>query len=207
MEAPIIHDQVIFDSVNGSFRPLWLLIGAMFILVQCTSDTSKGASDVAIATPSYQIVEGHAPVWELATKQLLEMADAMPEDLYGYRPHDSVQTFAEQLVHIVTASKGIANFFMKDERSDGPPPSVDVSSITREELKALIRTQMAETWDIIKTISDDELLNETCQSFSGNTMSRLEGLWFVQDHMSNHKSKANLYIRVSGNEPPSYRYY
>ena len=185
---------------------LLLLVGTTFLLASCTQNPERDRLQEQPDAPSYKIVEGHAPVWELATTQLLEMADAMPEEMYGYRPHDSVQTFAEQLVHIGTSCKSIASVFLKDVRPEGQP-AIEPATMTKAEIRAMIQTGMSDAWDIIKTMSDDQLLNETCTSFSGNTMSRLEGLLFVQDHMSNHKSKANLYIRVSGNEPPPYRYY
>jgi len=53
----------------------------------------------------------------------------------------------------------------------------------------------------------DEQLTESIKSFSGNDMTRMEGLLLVHDHLTNHKAKANLYVRISGNEPPAYRYY
>ncbi|MEM9326947.1 MAG: DinB family protein [Bacteroidota bacterium] len=185
-------------------RFLTISITLALLIIQCAPG---GKEEQLKTTPTYKIVEGHAPVWEGAIAQLLAMADSMPEDMYTYRPHDSIQTFAEQLIHIAQSSKVIANRFLKDVRPEGPAPAIDASQITRADLKALLKTSLRETWDIVETMSDDQLLHETCESFSGNTMSRLEGLLFVQDHLTNHKSKANLYIRVSGHQPPSYRYY
>ena len=52
-----------------------------------------------------------------------------------------------------------------------------------------------------------EVFTEEIKSFGGNQMSRLEGMLTVHDHMTNHKAKANLYVRISGNTPPSYKYY
>ena len=133
-------------------KNLLFTIGALFLLIQCAPNSQNQV--VAPADPTFKIVEAHAPVWELATTQLLEMADAMPEDMYGYRAHDSVRTFAEQIAHICGSSQVIANMFLKDIRPEGAPPAVDVAGITTDSLKAMIQSSMDATWDIMKTMND-----------------------------------------------------
>ena len=157
--------------------------------------------------PSFSIVEQHEAIWQEAIAQLIEMADAMPVEQYDYKPHDSLRSFAGQLAHIASSSQVVANLFLKDIRPDGPPETPDVTGISKEDLKSMINEGLNGTWNIIKTMSDEQLLTETTTSFAGNTMTRLEGLIIVHDHLTNHKAKANLYIRTSGNEPPRYRYY
>jgi len=184
------------------------------VLILCI--TFSGCSDKSANTESdetemsdastHSFVEGHGPIWNEAIEQLMELADAMPEEDYSFAPHDSVRTFAEQLVHIAGSSKVIANMFLKDIQPEGPPADVDVSAMSKEEVKGLLRTSLGETWEIMASMSDEQL-TEGIKSFSGNDMTRLEGLLLVHDHLTNHKAKANLYVRISGNEPPGYRYY
>ena len=173
-------------------------------LTNCTQ-SNPVAESTEPEGPTYNFVEGHAPVWNEAIAQVLELAESMPEDSYSFTPHDSVRTFAQQLLHIGGASIVIANLFLKDIQPEGPPqdPEVDMS---KEEIIALVKQNLEETWDIMKSMSDEQL-DEEVKSFAGNAMTRREGLMFVHDHLTNHKAKANLYVRISGNEPPSYRYY
>lgn len=156
--------------------------------------------------PAKSIVDGRMPVWNEAINQVMELADAMPEDKYNYTPHDSIRTFAEQLIHIGGSSKVIANMFLKDIRPDGPPPDMDVSAMSKDEIKGFVKQSLMETGEIMSSMTDEQLM-EMIKSFSGNDMSRLEGMLLVHDHLTNHKAKANLYVRISGNKPPSYRYY
>lgn len=155
--------------------------------------------------PSFSFVEGHKPVWELAITQVVEIAEAMPEENYAFSPHDSVRTFAEQLVHIGGSSKVIANLFLKDIQPDFSQ-SPDIEGMSKSEIISMVRTNLEETWAIMETMSDEQL-DEEVKSFAGNTMTRREGLMLVHDHLTNHKAKANLYVRISGHEPPAYRYY
>ena len=78
--------------------------------------------------------------------------------------------------------------------------------MSKDEIKSMVKANLDETWEIMSSMSDEQL-DEEIKSFSGNTMTRREGLMLVHDHLTNHKAKANLYVRISGNTPPSYRYY
>jgi len=52
---------------------------------------------------------------------------------------------------------------------------------------------------------EQEQLDETCVMYhSGNNVSRELALIYVQDHMANHRAKANLYIRMNNIKPPEY---
>ena len=184
-----------------------MLMAGAIAFTNCTQQSVANEGNLQeVSDPTYHFVEGHAPVWDEAIAQVMELADAMPEDYYDFKPHDSVRTFAGQLIHIGASSKVIANMFLKDIRPEGPPPDMDVSAMTKAEIVAFVKTNLEETGEIMKSMSDEQLA-EKIKSFSGNEMTRLEGLLFVHDHLTNHKGKANLYVRISGNEPPSYRYY
>lgn len=180
-----------------------LAFGAMFFSY-CTppSDTAQAEEVVA---PTYVFVENHALVWDEAIKQIEELGEAMPEDRYSYKPHDSVMTFAEQLLHIGGSSKVLAEMFLKDIQPSGSP-DMDASAMSKAEIMEFVKTNLIETGEIMKSMSDEQL-QEEIKSFSGKPMTRQQGLLFVHDHLTNHKAKANLYVRVSGNEPPEYSYF
>ncbi len=175
------------------------------ILTNCTESNST-AESTEPEGPTYNFAEGHAPVWNEAIAQVLELAESMPEDSYSFTPHDSVRTFAQQLLHIGGSSKMIANMFLKDIQADGPPQEPEVE-MSKEEIIASVKQDLEEAGEIMKGMSDDQLDEEVKNPFSGNTMSRRVALMFIHDHLTNHKAKANLYVRISGNEPPAYRYY
>lgn len=182
-----------------------LLVVAM-VCMYCSPGGAESTAEVSAPDTTYVFVEAHAPVWESATSQALALIDSMPAELLSYRPHDSVRTFAEQLVHIGGSSTVIANYFLKDVPPPSERPEMDVAAMSKDDLKDFVQKQLAEAWDIMDDLSDQQL-QERVKSFSGNEITRMQGLLLVQDHMTNHKAKANLYIRMSGNEPPRYGYH
>ncbi|RED91502.1 DinB family protein [Marinoscillum furvescens] len=183
-----------------------VILAVAVVSMHCSSGGAEATAEAAVPDTTYAFVEAHAPVWQSATSQVLALIDSMPADMLSYRPHDSVRTFAEQIVHIGGSSTVIANYFLKDVPPPSERPEMDVAAMSKDDLKAFVQEQLAATWDIMKGMSDQELAQKV-KSFSGNEITRQQGMLLVQDHMTNHKSKANLYIRVSGNEPPRYGYH
>ena len=99
-----------------------MLMAGAIAFTNCTQQSVANEGNLQeVSDPTYHFVEGHAPVWDEAIAQVMELADAMPEDYYDFKPHDSVRTFAGQLIHIGASSKVIANMFLKDIRPEGPP--------------------------------------------------------------------------------------
>ena len=181
---------------------LSILITCALLFTMCNQAKNSDATTES----SFKIAMDHAKVWDEAIKQVMELADAMPDSMISYKPHDSVRTFAEQLIHIGGSSKVICDLYLKDVPPPSQNPDMDANAMTKEEIKKWVSEQMSAVKDSILTMSD-EALQEEITSFGGNKMSRLEGMLTVHDHMTNHKAKANLYVRISGNQPPSYRYY
>ena len=84
------------------------------------------------------------------------------------------------------------------------PNAPDASTLTKEEIIQLLKKGFDYTTQIIRTIEQDQL-DETCTMYhSGNVVSRAFALFYVQDHMTNHRAKANLYLRMNTIEPPEY---
>jgi uncharacterized damage-inducible protein DinB len=146
----------------------------------------------------------HAPVWKEAIAQVMEVAEAMPEEHYSYQPTAKSKTFAEQLVHIGFASEKIANFYLKGLKSDTVPPVAN--EMSKAAIKNYLTQKLNSASTIISSISAEDLEAEIT-SFAGNKMSKKQAILFIHDHVTNHRAKANLYIRMNGIDPPKYRYY
>lgn len=173
---------------------------AALLLTQC-NDVEKEKA------PSYTIAQEQIEVWDVAIAQVLELADAMPDELLNYRPHDSMRSFAEQLIHIGQSSEIITNLFLKDIPRPENVPAINAEEMTKADIKSYIKEKLEIARATMASMSNKQLLEEEVTSFSGNKMTRLEGMQFVHDHLTNHKAKANLYMRLAGQIPPKYKYY
>jgi uncharacterized damage-inducible protein DinB len=173
-------------------KTLILLIGLFVSTAHCQTDT----------IPKTAFTKMYLPVWIEATKHCLDVAKAMPEEKYNYKPSDVSKTFAEQMVHIAAANKLITRRYVLGMKVK--PKTPDAFKLTKAEILEMMKESFEFTKQIILTI-EQEQLDETCKMYhSGNVVSRAFALFFTQDHMANHRSKSNLYLRMNGIEPPEY---
>jgi uncharacterized damage-inducible protein DinB len=152
--------------------------------------------------PKTDFTRMYLPVWLEAQAHCLEVAEAMPESLYGYKPTPESKSFAEQMVHIGYTIELLTKRYVQG--MDVKPNTPDASKMSKEEIIKLLNEGFAYTTDVIKTIEQDKL-DETCVMYhSGNTVSRAFSFFYVQDHMANHRAKSNLYLRMNNIKPPEY---
>ncbi len=152
--------------------------------------------------PKTAFGEMYLPVWLEAKAHCLEVAQAMPDSLYTYRPTAKSKSFAEQMVHIGYTIELLTKRYVQG--LDVVPSTPDASKMTKYAILELLEKGFDYTSEIIRKISDEQL-QETCKMYhSGNTVSRAFALFYVQDHLTNHRAKANLYLRMNAIDPPSY---
>ncbi len=153
-------------------------------------------------TPQTDFTKMYLPVWLEAKAHCLAVANAMPEKLYSYKPTDVSKTFAEQMVHIAHTVELLTKRYVQG--MEVKPNTPDASKMTKLEIIKLLEKGFDYTTNVINTITQEQL-DETCVMYhSGNTVSRAFAFFYVQDHMANHRAKANLYIRMNNIKPPEY---
>ncbi|MEM9675992.1 MAG: DinB family protein [Bacteroidota bacterium] len=168
-------------------------------IIFCTTATSYGQTEGVPRTPFTKM---YLPVWQVATEHCLEIAQAMPEELYGYKPTEVSMTFGEQMVHIGYTVELLTKRYVQGMEVE--PNAPDASTMTKAQIIALLEKGFAYTTDVIYSI-EQEQLDESCVMYhSGNTVSRAFAFFYVQDHMNNHGAKSNLYLRMNDIPPPAY---
>lgn len=163
---------------------------------------SGGLFSQAERLPKTSFTKMYLPVWEEAREHCLEVARAMPDSLYAFKPTPVSKTFGEQMVHIGYTLELLTQRYV--EGMDVTPNVPDAASMTPAQIIELLEAGFDYTKEVIYNI-EQEQLDETCVMYhSGNTVSRAFALFYVQDHMANHRAKANLYLRLCGITPPEY---
>jgi len=173
-------------------------IRLLLTILLMTAPALMGAQE----EPKTPFTKMYLPVWLEARDHCLDVARAMPEELYSYKPTEVSKTFGEQMVHIAHTVELLTQRYVQG--MEVTPNTPDASKMTKAEILDLLEKGFAYTTQVIYEI-DQAQLDETCVMYhSGNTVSRAFALFYVQDHMANHRAKANLYIRMNGIQPPEY---
>jgi uncharacterized damage-inducible protein DinB len=152
--------------------------------------------------PKTDFTRMYLPVWIEAREHCLDVARAMPEDKYSYKPTEVSKTFGEQMVHIAHTIPLLTQRYVQG--MDVKPNTPDASKMSKDEILQLLEEAFDYTTNVIYTIDQDKL-DETCVMYhSGNTVSRAFAFFYVQDHMANHRAKSNLYLRMNSIDPPEF---
>ncbi|MGB5171715.1 MAG: DinB family protein [Eudoraea sp.] len=168
------------------------------VIIFCTS-FAYGQTEIVPKTPFTKTYLG---VWLVASEHCLEVARAMPEELYSYKPTALSKSFGEQMVHIGYTVELLTKRYVQG--MDVKPNTPDASKMSKAEILEILENGLTYTTNVIYTI-EQEQLDESCVMYhSGNTVSRAFAFFYLQDHMTNHRAKANLYLRMNNMQPPEY---
>jgi uncharacterized damage-inducible protein DinB len=119
----------------------------------------------------------------------LAVAEAMPENLYDFRPTEEVWNFNELVNHIAYGIEWWhANYIKKTEQSWSPPVAKNTK---RETIKFL-----QQSYDgLLKTLDSEKLSDES-----------VKGFWATLDHITHHRGQAVLHLRLNKIAPPEYAF-
>ena len=134
----------------------------------------------------------------------IEVAEAMPENMYLYKPQKDSKTFAQQVIHATYLCDVATDIFVMGTKRDFAEP--DASKMSKAEVIETIKGFKEAALANLNKVKADEL-GDAVKLFGQVDTNKKEVFYFVRDHMTNHRAKANLYVRVAGLNPPRYGYF
>lgn len=135
-----------------------------------------------------------------AMKRLLQLAEAIPQEKYSWRPAEGVRSVGELFLHIAGGQFGIPRM-LGVEPPAGMDPKTFEKSVTD---KAKIVELLKQSWEharqaVLKT--PDEALDRTRKAFGMELSLRFFVIVLVQ-HIHGHMGQLSTYARVNGVVPP-----
>lgn len=144
-----------------------------------------------------------AEVWALARDRTLEVAKAMPEEFYSYQPTPDVKSFGQQMAHIANSMRSMNNRFILGSRYDDFEK--DASKVSKSELIEDLESAFNEVISTLVSMNDRSL-QAAGKQHGAFPLTKWQSFLFMQDHVTNHRAKAVLYLRLKGIDPPDYGY-
>jgi uncharacterized damage-inducible protein DinB len=127
----------------------------------------------------------------------VDVAQAMPADQYGFRPHPDSMDFGQLMAHIATT-----NYQFCAGLKDVPTPPLP-SPTDKDGTVKFLSDSFDYCSTTISALSEDQL-SKTHNSPDGNLPGR-DILLAMFVHVSHHRGQAEIYLRDKGIKPPSYR--
>ena len=135
--------------------------------------------------------------WENSKNYLIELAEAMPEASYNYKPTERQMSFQEQLIHIKGNMDWLSSKYFSGEKSE----KIDLKS--KIEIINHLKVSFDKVSEIIKNTPLNDLNTEV--EFFAGPKSKLQILNLLQDHVTHHRGQLIVYLNLNNIEPPKYR--
>lgn len=177
---------------TGRFPLAFALLLACSVPLCAQSPQAAGASFGYQASVVQQVDD--------AGKKLLQLAEAMPEEAYSWRPSEGVRSFAEVLLHV-----SAANYFFGSMLGTAMPEGVDARNMEKgSKEKAAVVANLKNSFDfargVIKGVPDDQL--GTAMKIFGRDGSKGSLLMLYAVHAHEHLGQAIAYARSNKVAPP-----
>lgn len=137
--------------------------------------------------------------WENSKNYLLEIAKAMPEETYNYKPTQRQMSFQEQLLHIRENMVWLSESYFIDTNYI---KSKKVTPKTKAAIVKEIEIAFNNVATIIKKVSLEDLTTQV--AFFAGSKSKLQILNLLQDHVTHHRGQIIVYLNLNEIKPPKF---
>ncbi|HSZ35160.1 MAG TPA: DinB family protein [Puia sp.] len=146
--------------------------------------------------------------WGRAKVYTQEYLDAMPASKYGFRPVDSMRSFAEQMLHLASANAyftsvntGVRSPIFSQNLEKSPTAS------NRDSVEYYVNTSYDLMINSLKNMDPSKLSEILTQGSGANGRSETRLVWLMKafEHQTHHRGQCTVYIRLQGIRPPAER--
>jgi uncharacterized damage-inducible protein DinB len=149
------------------------------------------------ATPSKNAAAEYAQHFPALSQLSIAVAEAMPAEKYGFRPHPESMNFGQLMSHIATTNYQFCAG-LKDSDAPAMPSPSDKDGIVK-----FLKDSFEYCSSTINGLTEAQL-NAAHNSPDGRLPGR-EVLLAMYVHVAHHRGQAEIYLRDNGIKPPSYR--
>lgn len=177
-----------------SLAVLALALAAAPLQVQAQAQTSAAApsADHAVGTAR--------ATWESLSRYILQAAEEMPEEKYGYKPTPEVRSFGQQIGHVA----GAQYMFCAAATGDSARAEDDIEK-TKTTKAALVAALKASNEYCAKAYAQTDAASQQPVTLFGQKQTRLYALMVNATHDGEHYGNLVTYLRMNGMVPPSSR--
>ena len=161
---------------------------------------------LVVAAPAVVLAQAPAPSmakelaasFQRATNEILDIAEAMPAEKYGYKPTPDVLSFGDQLVHVA----GIAQRYV-DTAKGTKTEAHHHGTMAKAEVITLVKKALQSAQDMITPLTDAQLAEPVKFPFGDRIVTRATFWQGPLYQIRNHHGQLVVYLRMNGIVPPT----
>jgi len=193
--------------IKGEFMKNPLLMGAATLLTLGLAHTGSAQGPQGRggppAAPTITTLAGDVQAdWAIHKELLVNAADAMPDDKFGYKPTPAQRSYGEQIMPVVQINQFVAGVLGKT-----PAPAINLKAATKAEVTTALRQSM-DYWEVVLKEFTDQQLNERVAVPPGPlglSASRQRAIYWCMQHNWDIYGQMVVYLRLNGIVPPASR--
>jgi uncharacterized damage-inducible protein DinB len=161
------------------------------VMVAVALLSGSAAAVAANSSPEYAL---H---FEALGKLSVAVANTMPAEQYGFKPHPESMNFGQLMMHIATANYQFCAGLKDAATPDLPSPK------EKDAVVKFLSDSFEYCSGVIANLTDEQL-NKAHDSPDGHLPGR-DVLLVMYIHVAHHRGQAEIYLRDKGIAPPRYR--
>jgi uncharacterized damage-inducible protein DinB len=186
--------------MNTNLR--WITVLACGTVFSLLVVRPVGAPETAATTIATEIDRAISSI----EKRLVDAADAMPAEKYGFVPTNGefkgVNSFGQQIAHVADDNYASASRVVGEK----PPADSSTTHITsKAEILTYLRGSFALAHRAAASLTAENIVVPVPSLNGGNPSTRLREVVFEISHAENHYGQIVEYLRMNGIIPPASR--
>jgi uncharacterized damage-inducible protein DinB len=149
-------------------------------------------------TASPTLVKELAATLQRAATDIIDIAEAMPEEKYDFKPTPEIYTFRDQLVHCA----GIVQRYVDTAKGTKSAPHAQ-KTLTKAEVLVLLKETFKTGQELLGSVNDAQLLEQVKFPFGDRMVTRFAFWQGPIYQIRNHHGQLVVYLRLNGIVPPT----
>jgi len=179
-----------------------VLLGSSFAFAQAPTTTSTQISTrpaAAPAAPTSGFRADFLTQFDDVSKKIVDLAEAVPADKYGWRPAPGVRSISEVYMHIVSGNSYIPSF-IGVKPMEGTDRGMEKSVTEKARVVDLLKKSMVHARAAVLATPDADL-DKKVKIFGGESSER-GVIMIIGNHLHEHLGQSIAYARANGIAPP-----
>lgn len=148
------------------------------------------------------LIESHVTKMNNAKSYTLQVANLMPENLYGFKPVEGEMSFKEQLIHIGKNIYWLSSTYISEVDDPVKKMELNVNNLTKAQVIEFLSGAYEYAVSSFRAADVNSLSKEF--NWSGGKMNKIQFMNLIQDHQTHHRGQLIVYLRLNKLQPPRY---
>jgi uncharacterized damage-inducible protein DinB len=139
-------------------------------------------------------------VYNTTSDKAVQLADAIPDDTYDWRPAEGIRSVRESILHLASGNYFFGSMLGMASPEGVDPRSLEKSNLDKAEAIAALKESVTYINNGLKNLSADDF--DTKIDFFGNEITKRQAMFILGDHAAEHLGQLIAYARSNGVAPP-----